>query len=113
VRPPLPCQVHDGALHPAAFFENSIHETNLIFGPFRSFQLQAESGGCVVLSGHLAAMMGPPGGPGGVVVGYPPQTPAQGENRVKSMLFHMSGELVRGLYLPPARSAAHHQAQMC
>eukprot|EP01047_Picozoa_sp_COSAG01_P073714 COSAG01_NODE_12097_length_1801_cov_8.356639_4_plen_105_part_00 len=51
-------------LHPAAaFFENSIHETNLIFGPFRSFQPQAESGGCVVLSGHLAAMMAPPGRP--------------------------------------------------
>ena len=63
--------------HPAAFFENSIHETNLIFGPFRSFQPQAESGGCVVLSGHLAAMMGPPGRPGGVEVGYPPRTPAQ------------------------------------
>jgi hypothetical protein len=28
-------------------------------------------------SGHLAAMMGPSGGPGGVVVGYPPRTPAQ------------------------------------
>jgi hypothetical protein len=48
-------------------------ETEKHFGPFRSFhQLQAESGGCVVLSGHLAAMMGPPGGPGGVEVGYPP-----------------------------------------
>jgi hypothetical protein len=57
--------------------ENSVHETEKNFGPFRSFQLQAESGGCVVLSGHLAAMMGPPGGPGGVVVGYPPRTPAQ------------------------------------
>jgi hypothetical protein len=51
-----------------------MHETENIFGPFRSFQLlQAESGGCVVLSGHLVAMMGPPGGPGGVVVGYPPR----------------------------------------
>jgi hypothetical protein len=39
--------------------ENSVHETEKVFGPFRSFQLQAESGGCVVLSGHLAAMMGP------------------------------------------------------
>jgi hypothetical protein len=61
-----------------ANIENSVHETEEHFGPFiRSFQLQAESGGCVVLSGHLAAMMGPPGGPGGVVVGYPPRTPAQ------------------------------------
>ena len=47
------------------------------FGPFRSFQPQAESGGCVVLSGHLAAMMAPPGRPGDVEVGYPPRTPAQ------------------------------------
>eukprot|EP01047_Picozoa_sp_COSAG01_P037342 COSAG01_NODE_2962_length_6786_cov_21.580544_1_plen_113_part_10 len=54
-----------------------VHETNLIFGPFRSFQLQAESGSCVALSGHLAAMMGPPSGPGGVVVGCPPRPPAQ------------------------------------
>eukprot|EP01047_Picozoa_sp_COSAG01_P025757 COSAG01_NODE_1639_length_9653_cov_33.252564_3_plen_128_part_00 len=42
-----------------------------------SSEPQAESGGCVVLSGHLAAMMGPPGRPGGVEVGYPPRTPAQ------------------------------------
>jgi hypothetical protein len=42
-----------------------------------SSQPQAESGSCVVLSGHLAAMMGPPGRPGGVEVGYPPRTPAQ------------------------------------
>jgi hypothetical protein len=49
--------VRQPALHRAAFFENSIHETNLIFGPFRSFQLPAESGSCVALSGHLAAMM--------------------------------------------------------
>eukprot|EP01047_Picozoa_sp_COSAG01_P136467 COSAG01_NODE_66842_length_268_cov_18.745562_1_plen_43_part_10 len=43
-----------------------MHETEKNFGPsFRSFQPQAESGGCVVLSGHLAAMMGPPGRPGG------------------------------------------------
>ena len=54
-----------------------MHETEKNFGPFRSFQPQAESGGCVVLSGHLAAMMAPPGRPGGVVVGYPPRTPAQ------------------------------------
>ena len=53
------------------------HETEKNFGPFRSFQPQAESGGCVVLSGHLAAMMGTPGRPGGVEVGYPPRTPAQ------------------------------------
>eukprot|EP01045_Picozoa_sp_COSAG04_P008753 COSAG04_NODE_492_length_13438_cov_2.453782_4_plen_207_part_00 len=36
-----------------------MHETEKLFGPFRSFQLQAESGSCVALSGHLAAMMGP------------------------------------------------------
>ena len=63
--------------HRAAHIENSMHETEKIFGPFRSFQLQAESGSCVVLSGHLAAMVGPPGRPGGVEVGYPPRTPAQ------------------------------------
>jgi hypothetical protein len=57
--------------------ENSIHETEKNFGPFRSFQLQAESGGCVVLLGHLAAMMGTLGRPGSVEVGYPPWTPAQ------------------------------------
>jgi hypothetical protein len=58
-----------GASHREAHIENSVHETEKNFGPFRSFQLQAESGGCVVLSGHLAAMMGPPGRPGGVEVG--------------------------------------------
>ena len=48
------------------------------FSPhFALFQPQAESGRSVSLLGHLAAMMGPPGGPGGVVVGYPPRTPAQ------------------------------------
>jgi hypothetical protein len=40
-------------LHREAHIENSMHETGKMFGPFRSFQLQAESGGCVVLSGHL------------------------------------------------------------
>ena len=48
------------------------------FSPhFALFQPQAESGRSVSLLGHLAAMMGPPGGPGGVVVGCPPRTPAQ------------------------------------
>ena len=64
-------------LHREAHIGNSMHETEKNFGPFRSFQPQAESGGCVVLSGHLAAMMGTPGRPGGVEVGYPPRTPAQ------------------------------------
>ena len=64
-------------IHREAHIENSMHETEKNFGPFRSFQPQAESGGCVVLSGHLAAMMGTPGRPGGVEVGYPPRTPAQ------------------------------------
>jgi hypothetical protein len=63
------------ALHPAeAFFEEiaiSCRSQN------RSLQPQDESGSCVVLSGHLAAMMGPPGRPGSVEVGYPPRTPAQ------------------------------------
>ena len=61
-------------LHPAAFFEEIV-----ICCRFqnRSLQPQAESGSCVVLSGHLAAMVGPPGRPSGVVVGYPPRTPAQ------------------------------------
>ena len=68
---------HPFALHREAHIENSMHETEKNFGPFRSFQPQAESGGCVVLSGHLAAMMGTPGRPGGVEVGYPPRTPAQ------------------------------------
>ena len=64
-------------MHREAHIENSMHETEKNFGPFRSFQPQAESGGCVVLLGHLAAMMGTPGRPGGVEVGYPPRTPAQ------------------------------------
>ena len=60
--------------HPEAFFEEIV-----ICCRFqnRSLQPQAESGSCVVLSGHLAAMMGPRGRPGGVEVGYPPRTPAQ------------------------------------
>ena len=60
--------------HPEAFFEEIV-----ICCRFqnRSLQPQAESGSCVVLSGHLAAMVGPPGRPGGVEVGYPPRTPAQ------------------------------------
>jgi hypothetical protein len=70
-------QHQPGEAHTSICIENSVHETENFFGPFRSFQLQAESGGCVVLSGHLAAMMGPPGGPGDVMVGYPPRTPAQ------------------------------------
>ena len=61
-------------MHPEAFFEEIV-----ICCRFqnRSLQPQAESGSCVVLSGHLAAMVGPPGRPSGVVVGYPPRTPAQ------------------------------------
>jgi hypothetical protein len=40
---------------PRGHIENSVHENfqEKMFGPFRSFQPQAESGGCVVLSGHL------------------------------------------------------------
>ena len=60
--------------HPAAFFEEIAISCRF---QNRSLQPQAESGSCVVLSGHLAAMVGPPGRPGGVVVGYPPRTPAQ------------------------------------
>jgi hypothetical protein len=44
------------ALHREAHIENSVHETGKNFGPFRSFQLQAESGGCVVLSGGWIAL---------------------------------------------------------
>eukprot|EP01047_Picozoa_sp_COSAG01_P001512 COSAG01_NODE_35_length_34814_cov_128.883624_1_plen_56_part_00 len=44
--------------HRAAFFENSIHETNLIFGPFRSFQPQAESGGLSRSGNHLGPDLG-------------------------------------------------------
>ena len=61
-------------MHPEAFFKEiaiCCRSQN------RSLQPQAESGSCVVLSGHLAAMVGPPGRPGGVEVGYPPRTPAQ------------------------------------
>ena len=61
-------------MHPEAFFKEiaiCCRSQN------RSLQPQAESGSCVVLSGHLAAMVGPPGRLGGVEVGYPPRTPAQ------------------------------------
>jgi hypothetical protein len=54
--------------HREAHIENSMHETrkNSAHFALSNFQPQAESGGCVVLSGHLAAMMGPLGRPGGV-----------------------------------------------
>ena len=70
----LPFSADPRTGHPEAFFEEIV-----ICCRFqnRSLQPQAESGSCVVLSGHLAAMVGPPGRPGGVVVGYPPRTPAQ------------------------------------
>eukprot|EP01047_Picozoa_sp_COSAG01_P023292 COSAG01_NODE_1405_length_10451_cov_8.718998_5_plen_122_part_00 len=59
-------------MHPEAFFEEIV-----ICCRFqnRSLQPQAESGSCVSFRG--AAMVGPPGRPSGVVVGYPPRTPAQ------------------------------------
>jgi hypothetical protein len=52
-------------------------------------------------SGHLAAMMGPPGGPGGVEVGYPSRTP------VEARVYAAPGDV------PASRTPPHSRLRRC